>query len=467
MEAVGSAALALALAAAQTAAPPVGRLVEGVRCESDPTQTYTLYLPAAYTKERAWPALLVFDPGGRSRVAAEVFREAAERHGWLLLSSNDTRNGAPPEQNLRALKAMWPEAHLRYATDSRRVYAAGFSAGGMLAYELGRRTPGENGLAGVIASGARWEEPLFKQRIGFPCFGAAGDTDFNYARMRDVHARLREWGTAERLEIFEGSHEWMPATLAAQAVAWMELLAIKGGLRKGDDGFVAAQLEADLERARALEARGAPLAALRTLEQVAATFEGLAPVEGARRELARLGALPALQAARRAESHWDRYEDNWLRQLGNAYAQLLGVDPPLTAAAFRAAVRIDDLRQQAAADGYEGVVGRRLLETLASQTGFYMARELMAKKDHLRARVALGVATEAAPARPLHWYNLACAQARVGARRDAIDSLERAVAAGFEDRARMASDEDLASLREDVRFQALMQGGARGALSPP
>jgi hypothetical protein len=120
-------------------------------------------------------------------------------------------------------------------------------------------------------------------------------------------------------------------------------------------------------------------------------------------------------------------------------------------------VRIDDLRQQAAADGYEGVVGRRLLETLASQTGFYMARELLAKQDHLRARVALSVATEAAPTRPIHWYNLACAQARVGARREAIDSLERAVAAGFEDRARMASDEDLASLREDARFQALLR----------
>jgi hypothetical protein len=35
--------------------------------------------------------------------------------------------------------------------------------------------------------------------------------------------------------------------------------------------------------------------------------------------------------------------------------------------------------------------------------------------------------------------------------------LERAVAAGFEDRARMAADEDLASLREDVRFQALVR----------
>ena len=455
---VGSAALvALALAAAQAKAPPLGQLVEGVRCESDPTQTYTLYLPAAYTAARAWPALLVFDPGGRSRVAAEVFREAAERHGWVLLSSNDTRSGGPPEQNLRALQAMWPEVHLRYATDPRRVYAAGFSAGGMLAYELGRRTPGENGLAGAIASGARWDPHHFKQEIRFPCFGAAGDTDFNYAPMRDVHARLREWGTAERLEIFEGAHQWMPAALAGEAVAWLELLAMKGGLRPKDPGFVEERLRAELERARALEASGALLPAQRAFENAAATFDGLAPVADARREAARLAALPGVKTASREERRWDGYEQTWLRQLGDAFDQLLRADPPLTAVAFRAAVRLDDLREHTQAKGYEAVVGRRLLETLATQTGFYMARDLLAKKDHLRALATLSVATEAVPTRPSSWYNLACAQARTGMRRQALDSLERAVKEGFQDRARMAADEDLASLRQEPRFKALTQ----------
>jgi predicted esterase len=455
---VGSAALvALALASAEPAPPPVGQLVEGLRCESDPTQTYTLYLPAAYTTARLWPALLVFDPGGRSRVAAEVFREAAERHGWLLLSSNDTRNGAPPQQNLRALQAMWPEVHLRYATDPRRVYAAGFSAGGMLAYELGRRTPGETGLAGVIASGARWDPHHFKQEIRFPCFGAAGDTDFNYAQMRDVHARLREWGTAERLEIFEGAHQWLPATLAADAVAWLELLAMKGGLRPKDQGFVEERLRADLDRARALEASGALLLAQRAFEHAAASFDGLAPVADARREAARLAPLPATKTASRDERRWDGYEETWLRRLGNALDQLLRADPPLTAAAFRAAVGIDDLREHAQAKGYEGVVGRRLLETLATQTGFYVARDLLAKKDHQRALATLSVATEAAPARPFLWYNLACAQARTGMRRQALDSLERAFKEGFQDRARLASDDDLASLRQEARFKALTE----------
>ncbi len=433
---------------------PPGQLVEGLRCESDPSQSYTLYLPGAYTSARRWPALLIFDPRGRSVQAAELFRGAAEAHGFILVSSNDTRSDGPLDVNAKALQALWREVHLRYASDPRRIYAAGFSGGGMLAYELGRSAPS---LAGVIASGSRWEGAHFKQRVAFPCFGAAGDTDFNYAPMRAVHARLRDWGTPESLVIFEGRHQWMPVELASEAVAWMELLAMKSGLRPPDRDVAAARLAENLARARALEAQGRWLDALRRLENAALTFEGLADVAEVRREAARVASLAATKAAMREENAWDRYEERASRALADAYRKLLGSDPPLLVAAFRGAVQLDELRRHAGAAGYEGVVGRRLLETLATETGFYMARELLARKDHARALPALAVATEATPDRPGYWYSLARVQARLGERRQALDALERAVAAGYADRAGMAADPDLASLRQEERFKALVR----------
>ncbi len=454
---LAAAALAVAQAATPPGASPPGQLVEGLRCESDPSQSYTLYLPSGYTPSRRWPALLVFDPRGRSVLAAELFRAAAESYGWILVSSNDTRSDGPMEVNTKALQALWPEVHRRYASDPRRIYAAGFSGGGMLAYELGRKT---DGLAGVIASGSRWESPHFKQRVTFPCFGAAGDTDFNYAPMRAVHARLREWGTSERLVFFEGRHQWMPPELASEAVAWLEILAMKSGLRPPDGALAASGLASDLARARALEAEARPLDALRRLESAATTFDGLADVREARREAARVASLAATKAAGREERAWDRYEEGASRTLAEAYRRLLASDPPLLAAAFRAEVQLDELRRHAAAAGYEGVVGRRLLDTLATETGFYMTRELLARKEHARALAALAVATEAAPDRPGYWYNLACVQARLGGRRQALDALERAVAAGFSDRAGMARDEDLAPLREEQRFKALLDPAA-------
>ena len=450
----GASVFAGAQAATPHATLPLGQLVEGMRCESDPSQTYTLYLPSAYTPARRWPALLIFDPRGRSVVAAELFREAAEAHGWILVSSNDTRSDGPMDANTRAVQALWPEVHLRYASDPRRIYASGFSGGGMLAYELGRST---DSLAGVIASGARWESQYFKHRIEVPSFGAAGDTDFNYSEMKAVHARLREWGTPEWLLVFEGRHQWMPAGVASEAVAWMELLAMKRGLRPVDPGFVAARLKQDLARARALEAAGRPLAALQRFDNAAVTLEGLADVGEARREAARLSSLAATKAERREQERWDRYEAGSGRHLEAACRKLAATDPPLLASAFRAEVRIGELRRHAEAPGYEGVVGRRLLETLATQTGFYMTREFLARKDHARALAALAVATEATPERAGYWYNLACVQARLGSRRQALDALERAVAQGYADRAGMAVDEDLASLREEERFKALVR----------
>ena len=446
----------LAAAAMAPAGPPpaTGRLVEGLRCESDPSQTYTLYLPRGYTSSRRWPALLVLDPRGRSAVAASLFREAAEAHGWILLSSNDTRSDGPAEPNVKALQALWPEVHERYATDPRRIYAAGFSGTGMVAWDLGRVT---GRLAGVIASGSRWEEEHFGRRIAFPTFGAAGDGDFNYAPMKAVHARLREWGTPERFEVFEGPHTWMPAALAGDAIAWLELQAMKAGLRPTDQALVAARLAEDTRRAQALEADGRLLAAEHRFEAIAATFDGLADVGEARKEAARLAGLPSTKAARKEEERWDRYERATLRRLQEAYRALIASDPPQPARAFRSEVRLEELARHGAAPSYEGVVGRRLLATLATQTGYYMAREFLDRGDHARAQTALAVATEAAPGQPAFWYNLACARARLGARKPALDALERAVAAGYSDREHMAKDGDLASLRGEARFEALVR----------
>src|SRR6185295_17534897 len=119
--------------------PSPGKLVEHVSCPSDPSQTYTLYLPSTYEAKRQWPLLLVFDPGGRAARAAEVFREAAERFGWIVAASENSRNG-PWEPTLRAVNAMWPALLGGYAVDERRIYTSGHSGGATVAWLLARQT---------------------------------------------------------------------------------------------------------------------------------------------------------------------------------------------------------------------------------------------------------------------------------------------------------------------------------------
>ncbi len=56
----------------------------------------------------------------------------------------------------------------------------------------------------------------------------------------------------------------------------------------------------------------------------------------------------------------------------------------------------------------------------------------------------------------IDFYNLACAYALSGAADKALDAVERAIGAGFRKRAQYESDPDLASLRELPRFKALV-----------
>jgi dienelactone hydrolase len=60
--------------------------------------------------------------------------------------------------------------------------------------------------------------------------------------------------------------------------------------------------------------------------------------------------------------------------------------------------------------------------------------------------------------RAIDLYNVACGYALLGRTEKALDELERAVAAGFNNKSLLANDTDLASLRGTPRFEKLLEG---------
>ena len=88
--------LALLFAAsANGAALERGTIVERLPVETDPAISYAYYLPKSYSTDRKWPVLFIFDPRQRGPFAADLYREAAEEFGWVIVSSNDTRSDWP------------------------------------------------------------------------------------------------------------------------------------------------------------------------------------------------------------------------------------------------------------------------------------------------------------------------------------------------------------------------------------
>ena len=82
-----------------------GQVVDDVKCAANPSQSYALYLPSTYTPARRWSLLVGFHPGARGRAIVEKYRAAAERFGYIVAGSNNSRNG-PWETSMAAIQAM-------------------------------------------------------------------------------------------------------------------------------------------------------------------------------------------------------------------------------------------------------------------------------------------------------------------------------------------------------------------------
>lgn len=431
--------------------PVTGLLVEGVSCTADPGQTYTLFLPDDYDPSRRWPVLVVMDPRGRSVLAAEPFRDVAAELGWIIISSDDTRSDSGMEPNRRAVNALWPEIHHRYAIDPQRIYLAGFSGTVYVAFLIGRET-GE--IAGIIGAGGRYiEEALEGNRAAV--FGAAGDTDFNFQEMRALHARLTDMGTPNRLEIFDGAHSWMPPPMARRAVEWMELDAMRRGLRARDDDLIERFYEQDLEAARRLEATGDELDAKRRYEAIAADYAGLRDAGEAAGKAAAYEKDRDVARALKAERRWQDFERRSVARMNGAIDALVGSDVAPPPGQLARQLELDDLERRAERPGIEGVTARRVLNHIFTTTSFYLTRDLLAQGRPGHAAAALEVATEIRPDSPVVWYNRACALALAGRVDASLDALERAVGTGFANGDLMASDADLDSVRDTDRFRKI------------
>ncbi len=450
--------LALSISGVASAAPldlataPRGEILSGVEPLADPSQTYELYLPSRFDPQKRWPLLLVFDPRMRGRVAAELFRPAAEELGWIVASSNKTASDGLADSNQRAINAMFPDVMRRLPIDERRIHATGFSGGAVLAWTVGVLG---GKLAGVISVCGRPAPEHADKKPNFALYAATGVEDFNYLPTLDLMRMAEKAGVRRRLEVFPGPHAWFPPELARQSLVWMEMGEARAGLASPPPELVARLFAEERQAAEALLDSGDPYVAERRARAVADTFRGLADVSALEGRAAALAKSPSYRAEAKAEEAAERYERLGMRRIAEGAALLSREDPPAVAS-LRHHLALDDLLRAAADEGAEARAAKRLLNRTAVELSYYLAGDWLKAGDYRRALPALEIATVARPGDPVAWYNFACALARSGAPDRAVAALAKSLDAGLTHPEQMATDADLASLAGRPDFQALL-----------
>ncbi|HKD86526.1 MAG TPA: hypothetical protein VKB58_17390 [Terriglobales bacterium] len=265
---------------------PTGVVIPQQASAAKPDQSYALYLPSHYSSDRPWPIVYVFDPDARGKIPVDLMKDAAEGHGYIVAASNNSRNGSWKVET-EAAQAMFEDTHARFAIDNRRLYFAGFSGGARVAAALAQQC---KCAAGVLLDGAGFAGTPPSRGDMFAVFATVGTFDFNYPELSALDKKLEDEGFPHELRHFDGPHDWAPAGVMEEALAWFRLMAMKQSREARDENFIAAERAAAGGRAHALEQSGQAYEAWREYGQAIATFKGLvdpAPFEQAAAALAK------------------------------------------------------------------------------------------------------------------------------------------------------------------------------------
>ena len=441
---------------------PAGRVIQRIVSRADTSQRYALYLPSSFTRDRRWPILFLLDPRGRALIPMQRFRAAAERLGYIAISSYNTLSDGPAEPNYAAMNAMLADVQRSLPVDSRRFYLAGFSGTARFAWDMNTQLTGS--IAGIIGAGAAVPggRSWIRSNIGKSSpvlFGTIGTLDANYEELRSFDAELDTIGAIHHIERFDGPHQWPPQELSTRAVEWLDLQAMRRGLESRNQQWIDSLYGAWLSRANRADSSGDAPVAARMYGLVRADFDGLTDVTVAATRLAALERDPRVRRTAALEAALGARDF----RLGQALVVFAGdvkhsaSPPPLDQARKR--LELDALRRDAARtdDSMSAIAARRALERIFTHMSFYAPRDFFDERRYAHAAYVLEIARLIKPDDGGACLWQARALAQLGDKGKALAALECAGASKQVSAPLVESDSLLAPLRSDPRYDAVVR----------
>lgn len=273
--------------------PPVGQITNIV-CKNDPAMSYALYLPTAYSSAKAWPIIYFFDPGGRGQRPLELYKDVAEKYGFVIVGSNNSRNFSPDPS--ASLNAIWLDTHLRFALDEHRIYTSGFSGGARVAGAMAMSCLPCR-IAGVIAQGAGYPNHRREADAKLLYYFAVGDRDLNWPEVVTIRREREDAGLPYRVSIFPGTHQWAPAAVFEDAVQWLTLRAMQAGDPPPDTAFIDRMLRQRQDEADDAEKKHDAISQFCAYRSIASDFVGLRDVAEFEKKMGAMKNSSALKAA--------------------------------------------------------------------------------------------------------------------------------------------------------------------------
>ena len=436
---------------------PVGTVVPRVTCVHDSNQTYAVYLPSKFTTKQAWPVIYVFDPFAQGESAAKVVQAAAEKFGYIVVASNNSKNG-PAGGSGAAANAIWKDTHERLPIDPKRQYFSGLSGGARVATSLAINC---QCAAAVVANAAGFptnQAPSASSQFAY--FATVGNADFNYAEFAQLRPKLDASGMHYVIRVFDGPHGWAPAEVWLEALEWLDIQAMVAGALPRDPVRIQTAVDAAQARAEKFEADNNLLAAYRDYQAIVRNFAGVTQVSAAQARISELEKSKSLKAAEKRESGDLEMQERLEADPSEKMAALPNGE--MDEIAFRELKSsIADLKQQAASDGRDSLIRRRALSGLVVQA-YESGQNSMDTRNYSVALQYFELAARGSANPAWAYYQRARIYAIRSDKKSMLSEIRKCIAAGVhnpsaldvEEFRRYSEDREFRGLAEEWKMKA-------------
>lgn len=177
-------------------------------------ETYALYLPKKYSDSTKLPVIIFFDPHGNGDFPLNLYHELAEKYGYILIGSNDSKNGIPFNSSLQFANHLIQTAQRDF--HSSAIFFCGFSGGAKVALGAASQNPVIHKL--IYCGAAMPFHPNHPMQI----LGFAGIRDMNYTDVVSFDRKMTLPQVEHYLIEWKGKHEFPNAEVFEDAFHFLE-----------------------------------------------------------------------------------------------------------------------------------------------------------------------------------------------------------------------------------------------------
>ena len=424
-----------------------GQIIENVVNLSNASQSYALFLPTTYSPEKTYPVIYAFDAHGTGKLPLSMYKKLAEKYGYILIGSNNSKNGTSWEDSQIIAGSLFSDSQLRLSINKNRIYLLGFSGGARVANGL---CITNGGIAGVICCGAAFPAANSKDpRSNYTYIGLCGTSDFNYIEMRkydmvDLAGRPVKHAFIE----FDGKHEWPKEETMNEAFLWTELGEMRKDVKQKNEAFVKENILVYSDKIKKAQQSNKTIEVYNLVRKTINFFDGLTDLKEYYTIYNSLKANAEIDKNLKAEeASWQKEEE--LKAFYGEAFQSKNIDWWKQETASMNKV----IKNGKTADV---LMNKRTLDYLSLVA--YMQTTSALKQQNLPAsKMFCQIYLIIDPTNNEAHYLNATTLAIEGKDKEAIAALEAAVKNGFKDITRLESDNAFVKLKETENFKAILK----------